>query len=38
MIDAMGTCGKAGQAVPSSGGGNMFLVIDRNDEIMIGGV
>ncbi|MDD2201049.1 MAG: TldD/PmbA family protein [Firmicutes bacterium] len=38
MIDAMGTCGKAGQAVPSSGGGNMFLVIDENDEITIGGV
>lgn len=38
MIDAMGTCGKAGQSVPSSGGGNMFLVIDANDEITIGGV
>jgi len=38
MIDAMGTCGKSGQSVPSSGGGNMFLVIDGNDEIMIGGV
>ncbi len=38
MTDAMGTCGKAGQSVPSSGGGNMFLVIDENDEITIGGV
>jgi len=38
MIDAMGTCGKSGQSVPSSGGGNMFLVIDGNDEITIGGV
>jgi hypothetical protein len=24
--------------VPSSGGGNMFLVIDENEEITIGGV
>jgi hypothetical protein len=24
--------------VPSSGGGNMFLVIDANEEITIGGV
>ncbi|MEA4883798.1 MAG: TldD/PmbA family protein [Clostridia bacterium] len=38
MIDAMGTCGKAGQGAPSSGGGNMFLVIEQNEEITIGGV
>lgn len=38
ILDAMGTCGKAGQSVPSSGGGNMFLVIDANEEITIGGV
>ncbi len=35
--DAMGTCGKSGQGVPSSGGANAFLVIDRNDDITIGG-
>ncbi len=38
ILDAMGTCGKSGQRVPSSGGGNMFLVIDENEEITIGGV
>ena len=38
VLDAMGTCGKSGQRVPSSGGGNMFLVIDENEEITIGGV
>lgn len=35
--DAMGTCGKRGQGVPSSGGSNAFVVIDANDEITIGG-
>ena len=38
ILDAMGTCGKSGQRVPSSGGGNMFLVGDENEEITIGGV
>jgi TldD protein len=37
QIDAMGTCGKMGQGVPSCGGSHSFLVIDRNPEIMIGG-
>ncbi len=35
--DAMGTCGKAGQGVPSSGGAHAFLVIDRHNDITIGG-
>lgn len=37
QIDAMGTCGKMGQAVPSCGGSHLFLVIAENPEIMIGG-
>jgi TldD protein len=37
QIDAMGTCGKMGQGVPSCGGSHLFLVIDANPEIMIGG-
>jgi TldD protein len=36
-IDAMGTCGKMGQGVPSCGGSHYFLVIEKNPEIMIGG-
>ncbi len=38
VIDAQGTCGKKGQGVPSSGGANMFLVIDAAPDIRIGGV
>ncbi len=37
QIDAMGTCGKMGQGVPSCGGSHYFLVIEKNPEIMIGG-
>lgn len=37
QTDAMGTCGKMGQGVPSCGGSHLFLVIDPNPEIMIGG-
>jgi TldD protein len=36
-VDAMGTCGKMGQGVPSCGGSHYFLVIEKNPEIMIGG-
>jgi len=36
-IDAAGTCGKAGQGVPSSGGSHHFLLISENDDIRIGG-
>jgi TldD protein len=35
--DAMGTCGKMFQGVPSSGGSHYFLLIDKNPEITIGG-
>lgn len=37
QIDAMGTCGKMGQGVPSCGGSHLFLVIAASPEIMIGG-
>lgn len=37
QLDAMGTCGKMGQGVPSCGGSHHFLVIAANPDIMIGG-
>ncbi len=37
LLDAQGHCGKNGQSVPSSGGANSFVVIDRNDNVTIGG-
>lgn len=37
QLDAMGTCGKMGQGVPSCGGSHYFLVIDENPDVMIGG-
>jgi TldD protein len=36
-IEAMGTCGKMFQGVPSSGGSHYFLVLDKNPGIMLGG-
>jgi len=36
-LDAAGTCGKAGQSVPSSGGSHHFLLIDEDPEVRIGG-
>lgn len=36
-IDAMGTCGKMFQGVPSSGGSHYFLVLEANKDITIGG-
>lgn len=36
-LDAAGTCGKAGQSVPSSGGSHHFLLIDENPLVRIGG-
>ncbi len=36
-IDAMGTCGKMFQGVPSSGGSHYFLVLEKNPGIMLGG-
>jgi TldD protein len=37
LTDAMGTCGKWGQGVPSSGGSAAFLVLDSSPEITLGG-
>lgn len=37
LTDALGTCGKWGQAVPSSGGSHAFLLLDAHPEITIGG-
>jgi len=36
-LDAAGTCVKAGQGVPSSGGSHHFLLISENPDIRIGG-
>lgn len=36
-IHHSGTCGKAGQGVPSSGGGPLFTIIDKHPAIHIGG-
>jgi TldD protein len=37
LIHHSGTCGKAGQGVPSSGGGPLFTIIDKHPAIHIGG-
>jgi TldD protein len=36
-LDAIGTCGKWGQAVPSSGGSHFFLVLDPDPSVRLGG-
>ncbi len=36
-LDAIGTCGKAGQSVPSSGGSHWFLVLDPDPTVRLGG-
>jgi TldD protein len=36
-LDAIGTCGKWGQSVPSSGGSHHFLVLDADDSVRLGG-
>jgi TldD protein len=37
QLDALGTCGKWGQSVPSCGGSNYFLVLDRSPKVLVGG-
>ncbi len=37
LLDAIGTCGKWGQSVPSSGGSHYFLVLDPGDAFRLGG-
>lgn len=36
-LDAIGTCGKWGQSVPSSGGSHYFLVLDPESSVTLGG-
>ncbi len=36
-LDAIGTCGKWGQRVPSSGGSHYFLVLDPHPSFRLGG-
>ena len=36
-LDALGTCGKWGQSVPSSGGSHYFLVLDPDPSVQLGG-
>lgn len=37
LLDAIGTCGKWGQSVPSSGGSHYFLVLDPEPTVRLGG-
>ncbi|MDA8228566.1 MAG: TldD/PmbA family protein [Desulfitobacterium hafniense] len=36
-FNAIGTCGKRGQAVPSSGGSHMYLLLEADKEVSLGG-
>jgi len=37
LLDAIGTCGKWGQSVPSSGGSHYFLALDADPSVRLGG-
>jgi TldD protein len=37
LLDAIGTCGKWGQSVPSSGGSHYFLAFDPDPSVRLGG-
>lgn len=37
VLDAIGTCGKWGQNVPSSGGSHFFLTLDPDKSVRLGG-
>ena len=37
LLDAIGTCGKWGQNVPSSGGSHYFLALDPDASVRLGG-
>mgnify|MGYP000923957101 CR=1 FL=1 len=36
-FDAIGTCGKRGQGVPSSGGSHRYLLLDQDENVTLGG-
>jgi TldD protein len=36
-FDAIGTCGKGGQSVPSSGGSHRYLLMDPDQQVSLGG-
>ncbi|MDQ7096192.1 TldD/PmbA family protein [Desulfosporosinus sp. PR] len=36
-FDAIGTCGKGGQSVPSSGGSQRYLLMDPDQQVSLGG-
>lgn len=36
-FDAIGTCGKGGQAVASSGGSHRYLLLDQDENVSLGG-
>lgn len=36
-FNAIGTCGKGGQAVPSSGGSHRYLLLDEDPQVNLGG-
>lgn len=36
-FDAIGTCGKGGQGVPSSGGSHRYLLLDQDENVTLGG-
>lgn len=38
LLDAIGTCGKWGQSVPSSGGSHWFLALDPDPSVRLGGM
>lgn len=35
--DAIGTCGKSGQSVPSSGGSHRYLLLEQDEQVSLGG-
>jgi TldD protein len=37
LLDAVGTCGKWGQSVPSSGGSHYFLFLEPHPDVRLGG-
>jgi TldD protein len=37
QYNAIGTCGKAGQMVPSSGGGSGYIILEKNEKVKLGG-